>query len=191
MSKAAWLSAAVLLSLPAFAQDALNMQAGLWELKTTKMVMDGVDRSAQMSQAAAQMQAAMASMPPEQRAKMEAMMSQRGASMSASGGTMTVQICRTAEQAKNHTIPTGQNGQCQSSYSQSGGVFSFTYSCPTKGGTASGKGSVSRSGDVLTIVSDGTTTGASGSHTMQSEVQMRYLGADCGTVKSTPVAPNP
>jgi hypothetical protein len=183
MSKAACLSLAVLLSVPVFAQDALNMQAGLWELKSTKMVMDGVDHSAQMSQASAQMQAAMASMPPEQRAKMEAMMQQHGVSMGSSGGAMTIQICRSAEQAKNHSIPVGQNGQCQSSYSQSGGGFSFTYSCPTKEGTASGKGTVTRSGDVLTIVSDGTTTGASGSHTMQSEMQMRYLGADCGAVK--------
>ena len=188
MSKAVWLSAAVLLSLPAFAENPLGMQAGLYELKTVKLVQDGVDHSAQMSDTMAKMQAQMASMPPDQRAKMEAMMQQHGVSMGSSGGAMTIQICRTAEQAKNHSIPVGQNGQCQSSYSQSGGSFSFTYSCPTKEGTTSGKGSVTRSGDVLTIVSDGTTTGANGSHTMQSEMQMRYLGADCGAVK--PAAPS-
>jgi len=59
MFKAAWLSAAVLLSLPAFAENPLGMQPGLYELKTVKIVTDGVDHSAQMSDAMAKMQAQM------------------------------------------------------------------------------------------------------------------------------------
>jgi hypothetical protein len=179
MSKAAWLSVAVLICAPAFAQDALNMKAGLWELKTLKTVIDGQDNSARM----AQMEAAMASMPADKRAQMEAMMQQHGVSMSADGSGMTIKICRTAEQVKNHSIPVGQNGQCQPTYSQSGTTFSFSYNCPLKNGTTSGKGTATRSGDTISVVTDGTTTGAGGTHTMHSELQMQYLGADCGSIK--------
>lgn len=183
MSKAALLCLGSLLAVPAFAQTDLNMQAGLWELKPIKTVTDGVDNSAQMSDQAAKMQAAMASMTPDQRAKMEAMMQQHGVNMSASGGAITMQFCRTPEQAQKHSIPVGQNGRCQSNVTTSGSTVTFSYNCPLNGGTESGKGTATRSGDTVTIVSDGTSSGAGGTHTTHGEIQMRYLGADCGAVK--------
>jgi hypothetical protein len=183
MSKAAVLCLAALISVPAFAQNDLNMQAGLWEFKPIKAVTDGVDNSAQMSEQSARMQAAMASMTPDQRAKMEAMMQQHGVNMNASGGGVSFQICRTAEQAQKHWIPVNQNGHCQSSYTQSGSSLTFSYSCPFNGGTESGKGTATRSGDTISIVSDGTSTGPDGTHARHGEIQMRYLGADCGAVK--------
>ena len=60
-----------LLAAPVFAGD---MKAGLWEVKTTKQVVDGQDMQAQMRQ----MQQQMASLPPEQRKQMEAMMGRQG-----------------------------------------------------------------------------------------------------------------
>jgi hypothetical protein len=183
MSKAALLCLTVLIAVPAFALDPINMEAGLWELKPIKSVVDGEDKAGQMSDQSAKMQAAMAKMSPEQRAQMEAMMQQHGVNMNASGGGITIQFCRTAEQAQKHSLPVGQNGRCQSSYTQSGSGLTFSYSCPLNGGTDSGKGSATRTGDTITIVSDGTSSGAGGTHTTHGEVQMRYLGADCGAVK--------
>ena len=49
-----------LLSAPVLAGD---MKAGLWEMKTTRQIVDGQDMRAQMQQ----MQQQMASLPPEQR----------------------------------------------------------------------------------------------------------------------------
>jgi hypothetical protein len=186
MFKAAWLSAAVLLSLPAFAENPLGMQPGLYELKTVKIVTDGVDHSAQMSDAMAKMQAQMASMPPDKRAQMEAMMQQHGVNMNAGNGTM--QVCMTAEQLKNNQLPVNQNGKCDPSYTQSGSTFTFKYSCPLSGGTSTGAGTVTRSADTITIVSDSTTSNAAGTHTNHAEMQMHYLGANCGAVKPTGAA---
>lgn len=186
MSKAMWLGAAVLLSLPAFAENPLNMQPGLYELKTVKLVQDGVDHSAQMSDAMAKMQAQMASMPPDRRAQMEAMMQQHGMNMNAGNGTM--QMCMSQEQLSKNFVPGKQGTKCDPSYTKTGSSFTFSYSCPLAGGTSSGKGSATRSGDTLNIVVDDTTTGASGTHTNHSELQMRYLGSDCGTIKPASAA---
>ncbi|GAB1413897.1 hypothetical protein MASR1M97_26330 [Candidatus Desulfobacillus denitrificans] len=72
--------AIVILALPLFTAPALadGMKAGLWEIKTLKQVMDGRDMKAQMDAAQAQMQQQMASLPPDQRKQMEAMLRQQG-----------------------------------------------------------------------------------------------------------------
>jgi hypothetical protein len=181
MSKAVWLSAAVLLSLPAFAENPLGMQAGLYELKTVKLVQDGVDHSAQMSDTMAKMQAQMASMPPDQRAKMEAMMQQHGVNLNAGSGT--VQMCLSGEQLKKNFVPGQQNGKCDPAYTQTGSTFAFSYHCQLNGGTSTGKGTATRSGDTISFAVDDTTTGAAGTHSNHSELQMHYLGADCGSIK--------
>jgi hypothetical protein len=182
MYKAALLCLACSIAVPAFA-DLLNMQAGLWEMKAVKTVIDGKDQSAQISDAQAKMQAAMASMTPEQRAKMEAMMQQYGGGASQGASAAAGQICLSPEMAKRSELPMSKDGKCQPTYTQSGNTATFTYSCQTGTVTSSGKGSASRSGDLVSIISDGTTTTASGTHTMHAEMQMRYLGADCGAVK--------
>lgn len=182
MSKAAWLALALVIAAPAFA-DVLNMQAGLWEMKPLKTVTDGVDNSAKMSDASSKMQAAMANMTPEQRANMEAMMKQHGVNISPGAGGITVQICVSPEMAKRNGFPVGKDGKCQPTVVQGGSVMSFTYSCQNSGETSTGKGTATRSGDVISIESDGTTSGAGGTHTSHVEAQMRYLGADCGAVK--------
>jgi hypothetical protein len=183
MSRAAWLCAAIAFTAPALADNFLNMQPGLWELKATKTVVDGVDNSAQMSDAAAKMQAAMANMTPERRAQMEAMMQQHGVNLSQSAGGPTLQICMSADMAKRNSFPVGKDGKCQPTWTQSGNTISFTYSCQNNGVSSSGKGTVTHTSDMLSIVSDGTNTSAAGTHTDHTEVQMHYLGADCGAIK--------
>jgi hypothetical protein len=177
MSKATLLGAAVLLSLPAFAENPLNMQPGLYELKTVKVITDGVDHASQI----AKMQAQMASMPPEQRAQMEAMMQQHGVNVNS--GTGTIQMCFSGEQLKKNFVPGNQNGKCDPAYTQNGSSFSFTYNCQRSGGTSSGKGTATRSGDTISFTVDDTTTGANGTHSNHSEMQMTYLGTNCGAIK--------
>jgi len=177
MSKSIWLSAAVLLSVPAFAENPLNMQPGLYELKTVKVIADGVDRSGQI----AKMQAQMASLPPEQRAQMEAMMQQHGVNVNAGSGT--VQMCLSGEQLKKNFVPGNQNGKCDPAYTQTGSTFTFTYSCQLNGGTSNGKGTATRSGDTINFTVDDTTTGPGGTHSNHSELRMSYLGSNCGASK--------
>lgn len=182
MSKAAWLCVAVAFSAPTFADNLLNLQAGLWEVKPLKTIVDGVDNSAQMSQAMASMQAQMANMPPDKRAQMEAMMQQHGVTINQSG--VTGQVCLSQDMVKRNAFPVSKDGKCQPAWMQGGSATSFSYSCQSGGLTSSGKGSVTRSGDLLTVVTDGTTaSSAGGTHTMHGEIQMRYLGADCGAIK--------
>jgi len=181
MSRAAWLCVAVAFAAPAFADSLLGLKPGLWEVKPVKTVIDGVDNSAQISQAMANMQAQMASMPPEQRAKMEAMMQQHGVTMNQSG--VIGQVCMTQDMVNRKSVPVGKDGKCEPSYTQGGATTSFTYNCQNNGVTSSGKGSITHTGDLLSIVSDGTNTAASGTHTTHFEMQMRYLGADCGNIK--------
>lgn len=183
MSKAMWLCLGLTITAPALA-DMLNMQPGLWEMKAVKTVIDGTDNTAQISDAGAKMQAAMANMSADQRAKMEAMMQQHGMAINPAGGG-TIQMCMTADMVKHNALPVGKDGKCQPTWSQGINSTSFSYSCQNSGVTSSGKGSVTRSGDLLNVVSDGTTTSAAGTHTTHTEVQMRYLGADCGALKPT------
>ena len=83
------------LSLPLLAAPALagDMKAGLWEVKTTKQIVDGQDMQAQMRQ----VQQQMASLPPEQRRQMEAMMNKQGVGMGPGGAN---RMCISEEMAK-------------------------------------------------------------------------------------------
>ena len=63
-----------------------GLKAGLWETQVTKQVVDGKDTTAQINGATAQMQKMMANLPPDQRAKMEAMFKSNGASLEPGGG---------------------------------------------------------------------------------------------------------
>ena len=66
-----------LLSGTVFAQTS-NLKPGLWAFKPISQIMDGRDMTAQLAQAQAKMQQAMANMPPSQREQMKAMMGNQG-----------------------------------------------------------------------------------------------------------------
>lgn len=176
-------SLAVLASSP-FAQTT-GMKAGLWEMKTLKQVMDGKDMQAQMAAAQAQMQQAMANMPPEQRKKMEATMGKQGAAMSGGGAT---RMCISPEMAARDKPMVDPEGKCEpAKVSRSGNKTSYEFNCKTAGGSMVGKGDSTFAGDTITSRMDMTASDATGKHTMQTESQMKYLGADCGGLK--PVGP--
>ena len=172
-------SLAVLASSPC--AQTTGMKAGLWEMRTLKQVMDGKDMQAQMSAAQAQMQQAMADMPPDQRKQMEAMMARQGAAMSGGGAH---RMCISPEMAARDKPMVDPEGKCEpAKVSRSGNKTSFEFNCKTAGRSMVGKGDSTFAGDTITSRMDMTTSDATGRHTMQTEQQMKYLGADCGALK--------
>lgn len=167
----------LILSGNSFAQSTLKQ--GLWEVKPISQVRDGKDMTAQMAAAREQMRKSLANMPPERRKQMEAMMGQGGTT----GGGAT-RICVSAAMAARDKPMVDSEGRCEpAKVARSGNKSSFEFNCTTEGRSMVGKGESITSGDVVTTRMDMTTTDTQGRHTMQSEVQMKYLGADCQGVK--------
>lgn len=164
-----------LLSGIAFAQSS-SLKPGLWEFKTTSQIMDGRDMSAERALFQAKMQEKMANMPPAQREQMQALMGSHGA---LSGGGM--QICISPAMAAKNQPMVDSRGDCEPvKLSRSGNKTSFEINCTGKEGTKVGKGESTVSGDTMTTRVDMSMTDARGNHhTMQSEMQMKYLGSDC------------
>ena len=180
MSRMLTLSIAALVALPCAASE-LGMKPGLWQVSPVKMLLDGQDQAKRSGTAFAQ---AMANVPPERRAQVEAMMAQRGIAMGAGpGGTTTIKVCVSEAMAKRDAPIDQKSSKCTRTFSRSGGTVTFDMTCTNEGGTTSGHGQVKRDGDNLTSIFDGTNTRNGTAHTIHSETQMTYLGADCGNLK--------
>lgn len=177
-------SAAVLSVFAAYATG-LGLKPGLWELKLVKQLEDGTDKSAQLAAAAAQMKAAMANLPPEQRARVQAMMPQAGVGLGDNGN---FRICVTPEMAKRDQPVLDKDGHCQpAKISHDGNITTYEFSCTSNGSSRQGKGQSIAEGDTIRNIVDMTSERAGQTHQMHSESEMHYLGADCGDIK--PVAP--
>lgn len=175
------LTLAILITLCncAFSQN-FGLKAGLWETKQISMVVDGRDMNAQMAAAQAQMQQELAKMTPEERAQMQAMMGQSSHGMM--GAQAAQRICISPAMATKNN-PMLENGCEPVKLDRNGNKTSFEINCSKKGRTIKGKGESTYSNDVVTTRSDVTTTDARGTNTMQMEMQMKYLGADCLGIK--------
>ncbi len=161
-----------------------GLKPGLWEVKQLKQVMDGKDMGAQMAAAQAQMQQAYANMPPAQRKQMEAMMAKQGVAPPAAAAGGGQRICISPEMAARDKPMVDPEGRCEpTKFSRSGNRVSFEVNCNFEGQQMSGKGESTTSPDSVSTKMDMVMTGRDGRHTMQSETQMRWLGADCGAVK--------
>jgi hypothetical protein len=161
---------------------AQKIKPGLWENTVSMKSGDG-----RMEAAMAQMQQQLASMPPEQRAQVQAMMAQRGIGMDA-GKANTVRTCITPEMAARDDFNPG-DGRCKSTgHARSGNKVTFKFACEHERGSAEGEGE-------FTLVSPTETRGKMWVNTqrqgqtlrMDMESSSRWLAADCGDVK--PVAP--
>jgi hypothetical protein len=182
-SMLAWLFA--LAAIQVFA-DGIGLKPGLWETRVVKQLMDGRDMSAQIAGASAQMQQAMANMTPEQRARMDAMMKDRGGPTVGSNGT--IRMCISPEMASRDKPRIDREGCEPATVSRSGNHATFEFSCTRNGNVTSGKGEATTRGDSISTVVDTTVRRASGeTHVMHSETEMKFLGADCGDVK--PIRP--
>jgi len=181
MSVRSLLSLAALAAFAAYA-GGLGLKPGLWEVKIVKQVVDGRDMTAQMAAAQAQMQQAMANMPPEQRARLQAMMPKSAMGLGDDGG---FRICISPEFAKRDQPVIDKDGHCQpGAVNHSGNTTTYEFTCSANGTTRQGKGTTVSSGELVTNQIDMTTTMASGkTRTIHNESEMHFVGADCGDVK--------
>lgn len=163
-------------ALPSWAQ---TMKPGLWEVNTKMKSADG-----QMEKAMAEMHAAMANMPPEQRKSMEAMMARQGVRMApGSGGGMVTKICMSKELAARSALPVSSSGNCTEKRSPVvGGRMKASFSCTNP--PSSGEAEFTFSGDTAyTMRMNSTTTAAGKAEKMTMESSGRWMGADCGDIK--------
>jgi hypothetical protein len=157
--------------------SAQNLKPGLWEISNTMKSAGG-----EMEKAAAEMQAQMADMPPEQRAMMEGMMAKQGMKMGAGApGAMSVKTCLSPEMVERNEFP-AQQGNCKStSQPRAGNVVKMSFTCSDP--ASSGEG-------VYTFVSPEAFTSklvirsaAQGkAETMNMDGKGKWLASDCGSV---------
>ena len=186
MKRTVLVAIAALFALAAHA-DGIGLRPGLWEVRVVKQVVDGRDTSPQAARVNDRMRQAMASMPPEQRAQVEAMMKQRGAGMGHDAGS---RICVSAEMAQRDKPLVDREGRCQpATVTRTGNHATFEFSCTRNGVTSHGKGSATVSADLIATHVDMTSRDAGGeTHATESDTEMRFLGADCGDVKPPDLA---
>jgi hypothetical protein len=157
-----------------------SIAPGLWE---HRMAMKSSDPRLEKQMAEAQR--AMAAMPPEQRRMMEQMMAQQGIGMGAVGGPgggMTMKICITPEQAAKQELPPPGERCTHRITGRTANSLKFAVECPAE--QARGEGETVFSGNKAY---DGRFTmqrqNGGATETMQMQVQARWLGADCGSIR--------
>lgn len=170
----------MLLAASGAAQAQVAMKPGLWETRMIRMTVDGKDMLSQMNAAQEQMRQSLAKMPPEQRKKMEAM-------MSGQGGDMTTQrICISPEMAARDGAVAPPRAECSPpKIARSGNRSSFEMTCKQEGGgQVVSKGETQLSGDQMNSKMEAVTTEPGGARRVtQTETQMKFLSSDCGKVK--------
>jgi len=179
-----WLVLATLILTEAALAQGFGLRPGLWEVTMVRQTMDGRDITAQLTAGSKQMQQqAMARMTPEQRKQMEAMTSSQGAPESDSAGVIR-RLCVSPAMAARDKPMIDLPGHCPpSQLNHSGNKTTFTFNCTKNGFGATGKGESVVAGDALSTRVDVTMTQPDGTHKMQGETQMKYLGKDCQGIK--------
>lgn len=166
------LAAALLAAcLPVAAQQ---LKPGLWEINNK---MGG---NPQMDQAMAEMQKQLASMPPEQRKQMEAMMAQQGVKMGPAGGKggMTIQSCMTKEMTERNDVPM-QDGCKVTNQQRSGKTMKMAFACTNP--PSSGEGEFTFTSDqAYTSKMTVKTTVQGKPQTTTMDTAGKWLAADCG-----------
>ncbi|MBI5722177.1 MAG: DUF3617 domain-containing protein [Burkholderiales bacterium] len=158
--------------------QAQKVRPGLWE--NTVSIKSG---GGQAEAAMAQMRAQLASMPPEQRAQVEAMMARQGMGM-APGKPNAVRSCITPEMASRSELHPGDKNCKSTGHSRSGNTVRFKFACENERGTAEGEGE-------FVLVSDTETKGKmfvnatrqGQAFRMDMVSSSKWIAADCGDVK--------
>ena len=171
------LLAALVLGASALAAQSQVSKAGLWEV-TSKL-----GGSAEMDNAMTQMQQQMASMPPEQRKQVQAMMTKQGVSMSSTPGAMSSKMCLTKDMVERSQMPVQTQGDCTSTTSNktsTGMTFKFTCASPP----SSGEGQYTFMGDSAYSMKMKMNSPQQGKPViMTMDSSGKWLGADCGSTK--------
>jgi hypothetical protein len=157
---------AVLAAGVAGAQAPMDMKPGLWEMRILKMEQNGQDMLAMMRQA-------MASVPPEQRKQM---------GMSGDDPTIT-RMCYSAAMVKGDGWLTAQNAQKQGcsppKVNRSGNRSTFELTCKDM----TSKGEYTTASDQISMKTETLMSAGGGKNKIVQEMQMKFLGSDCGDVK--------
>jgi hypothetical protein len=154
---------------PLAAAQAPPIKPGLWEIKS-----EGQDAEQRRAQAAERIK----NMPPEARAKLEAMMKERGVDLSASGGT---RVCFSKE---NMDISQWQNqSSCKTDFTaRSGSTWKWHSVCSQPPAVSDGE-ALFTSAENYTINTSTTLTLSGQSKTTQRTMKAKWLGANCGDLK--------
>jgi Protein of unknown function (DUF3617) len=168
-----------LLAAAQFAAGAepMNIRPGLWETTTTsKTTLTG---KPSMGPDAATLN----SMPPEQRAKIEALMKQYS---SGEPRVETTQYCVTPEQvAKGPGFLGKESPQCKTEVlEQSRTDYHFRQQCSGSGGNSNAEIKVHLNNpESATIAMDGTNTSDGRSMTLSGKAASKWIGSDCGKLQ--------
>lgn len=165
-------------TLPALAQD---LKPGLWEMSSTISSADP-----QVQSALAAVQQHLANMSPEQRGGLERMMRQNGVQADlGQNGNLRTRVCMTREMIERKEFPV-QQGDCRQTYTRLAadkGRIAFTCSKPR----ISGAGEITMASDTSYQAHVHVDSQESGKQSLDTDVNGRWLAADCGTLRPAPL----
>lgn len=170
------LVAAALVSTTFYA-TAQALKPGLWQVNNKLSSSSG-----ELEKALAEAQKQLATMPPDQRKMMEAMMAKQGVGMVAGAGTTSVKVCMTQEMLERNEV-VAQQGDCKHTTSpRIGNTMKFSLVCTKPPSTGEGQ---------LTFVSPEVysmkmtlNTPANGkAETMNMDATGTFLSTECGAIK--------
>jgi hypothetical protein len=166
-------------ALAVCAHAAETIKPGLWE--TNSKITSG---NGKLKDAMAMAQQQLASMPADQRAKIEGMMARQGVVLNNDG--VVAKVCITPAMAAKQQLPVQQRGNCSFQNAPPAGKtmrYSFTCTNPD----SSGEGSATFTSPTSYTSSTRVTTMATGASEMVGiDSSGRWLAADCGAVKPMP-----
>jgi hypothetical protein len=161
--------------LTALQASAQTVKPGLWEL-TNKIKTGDMQTDQALSAALSQL----AALPPEQRARVEAMMGQNGVSMPQAGsdGSLKLTACVTPEMAARKELPLNQQGKCTTKQDSVPGGLNVSFSCTDP--ASSGSGQIRFQGDnAYTMTMNVINNSGTGPQNATVESTGRWIGATC------------
>ncbi len=172
-----WL--ALLLTAPAAQAGDTWISPGLWEVRVTKQLLDGVDLTPQVALLQSQLPRWMASLPPEQRSQVGAMLGKQGIP-----GQALANVCVSPAMAAHDQLPLPPEANCEAThFRRDGPRVEFGLTCLGKKRTLTGSGDALLAGDRISARVRLDSAGKGGPHRIDSEAELRYLGRDCGDIK--------
>jgi uncharacterized protein DUF3617 len=164
-------------SIAAQAQTALPIKAGLWQIH--------IDREVN-GEKAPDMSEKMKNMDPETRARVEAMMKQRGIDVGASGGPD--KVCYSKEMIQRGRWA-DQQTECKTDFnSQSAALWKWHSSCPKLGSESDGEATFSGSENYVVKTSSVTKLGGT-SRASHMTITGKWMSSDCGDLKPMDLKP--
>lgn len=157
------------------------IKPGLWEIDSK------IGGNAKMQGAMALAQQQIANLSPEQRQRVEGLMSKHGVSIGNDG--VAAKVCVTREMAAQQQLPIQQRGNCNYRHDPvSGNSMKFSFTCTDP--QANGEGSVTFTSPTAYSSSMRVTSSAAGSlDTVTADSTGRWLGADCGAIQPIALPP--